>query len=62
MRIPVLFAEGLALPSSVASSSPFATNIPLPVISFILYSEQGFLDSKAKHIQMPRRIKDEQIM
>jgi hypothetical protein len=34
----------LALPSSVVSSSRFATNIPLPVISFILYSEHGFLE------------------
>jgi hypothetical protein len=52
MRIPVLFAEGLALPSSGASSSPLATNIPLPVISFILYSEQGFLE-----IQQPNKIR-----
>jgi len=52
MQILVLFAEGLALPSSEASSSPLAINIPLPVISFILYSEHGFLE-----IQQPNKFR-----
>lgn len=55
MQISVLFVEGLALPSSEASSSPLATNIPLSVISFILYSEHGFLEIQ-QQIQKPRKV------
>jgi hypothetical protein len=42
MRIPVLLLTvESALPDSSVSFSPM--NMPLPVISFILYPEQGFL-------------------
>jgi hypothetical protein len=42
MRIPVLLVTAeLASPDSSVSFSPL--NMPLPVISFILYPEQGFL-------------------
>lgn len=44
MRSPVLlFGVGLPPPDSDVSSSPLAAKIRLPVISFILYPEQGFL-------------------
>jgi hypothetical protein len=56
IRNPVLLlGMGLALPDSAVSSSPLAAKMPLPVISFILYPEQGFLkiskpaNSKTSH-------------
>lgn len=54
IRIPVLFCEGLALPDSSSSSPSLPTKIPLPVISFILYPEQGFLQFENKTIEAAR--------
>ena len=48
MRTLVLLLE-VTFPDSDATPSPSPANMPLPVISFILYPEQGFLQIPGKN-------------
>lgn len=42
--VVLLLGVGFALPDSDVPFSPSSAKIPLPVISFNLYPEQGFLN------------------